>query len=143
MMTYKNIISSDELAAYLPHYSYPLLPQLAYQPHIYPVSEFPDYLRKVIEELATDVQAPPELVGGAILSAISLACQAFINVQFPDGRTKPCSLYNMVLAGSGERKSAIYSLIIQPFLDYEKRERQEYEKQFKLYETQMLIWKNR
>ncbi|EAN0851872.1 DUF3987 domain-containing protein [Salmonella enterica] len=143
MMTYKNIISSDELAAYLPHYSSLPLPQLAYQPHIYPVSEFPDYLRKVIEELATDVQAPPELVGGAILSAISLACQAFINVQFPDGRTKPCSLYNMVLAGSGERKSAIYSLIIQPFLDYEKRERQEYEKEFKLYETQMLIWKNR
>lgn len=123
---------------------YPQPPQNT-EPQVmaYPVDAFPPILRDVINALSRDVQAPIELVAGTVLSAVSLACQACIKIRFPDGRLKPCSLYNIVLAGSGERKSAIYSLVMQPFLDYEKEQVQDFEKALKKYNTQLLLWKNK
>lgn len=109
----------------------------------YPSGVFPPVLRDTIYSLVLNVQAPVELIAGAVLSAVSLACQTFIKVQFPDGRIKPCSLYNIVLAGSGERKSAVYSLVMQPFLDYEKEQIYEYEQALKKYKLQLLIWQNK
>lgn len=46
----------------------------------------------------------------------------------------------MILAGSGERKSAVYSLIMQPFLDYEKAEKMNHEGELNKYKTKKLIW---
>lgn len=109
----------------------------------YPFGAFPKVLSDTVHSLMLNVQAPVELIAGAVLSAVSLACQTFIKVQFPDGRLKPCSLYNIVLAGSGERKSAVYSLVMQPFLDYEKEQIYEYEQALKKYNIQMLIWQNK
>lgn len=136
-----NIMSNDEMGRIFSHYSStkPIneINQLVTD---YPVDAFPNEVRQVISALSYRMQVSPELVGGVILSAISLACQAFVNLQLPDGRTKPCSLYNMVLAGSGERKSAVYSLVMRPFLDYEKEQRLEYEKGLKKYNAKIYIW---
>lgn len=136
-----NRLDYDERDIYLARYNPNPLHGLDLFRESYPISDYPDCLNSVLMELADNSQAPLELIGGVVLSAISLACQAFINVQYPDGRIKPCSLYNMILAGSGERKSAVYSLVMQPFLEYEKRERAEYEEELKKYNAKMLIWK--
>lgn len=109
----------------------------------YPVEAFPLFLQEVIKELAKNVAAPYKLISGVVMSAVSLACQPFIEVEFPDGRKKPCSLYNLVLADSGSRKTTIHSLLMKPFIEYEKKQRKIYEDDLKLHESGMLIWKKR
>ena len=106
----------------------------------YPVDSLPPVLRDVITALCRDISAPIELITGTVLSAVSLACQAFIEIQFPDGRIKPCSLYNLVIADSGERKSTIYSLVMKPFLEFEKTEKKNYSDALLIHNAQMLMW---
>ncbi|VXC73317.1 conserved hypothetical protein [Enterobacterales bacterium 8AC] len=139
-MVKDNLLSQDEEDMYLPPYnSTPSLIPNVFE-RGYPILDFPECLNRVFMELSDSTQAPLELIGGVLISAISLACQAFINVQYPDGRIKPCSLYNMILADSGERKSAVYSLVMQPFLEFEKKEKSEHEEELKKHNAKMLIW---
>lgn len=106
----------------------------------FPAHLLPPVVRDVVVALSRDVDAPIELISGTVLSAISLACQGFIEVRFPDGRIKPCSLYNLILADSGERKSTIYSLVMKPFLDFERNNKTEWERESANYNADMLIW---
>lgn len=106
----------------------------------YPVDLFPPVLRDVIVALVRDVDAPLDLIAGTVLSAVSLACQAFVEIQFPDGRVKPCSLYNLVLADSGERKSTIYSLVMAPLFDFEKSDKIDSEEKFAEYNAELQVW---
>ncbi|EBS5227899.1 DUF3987 domain-containing protein [Salmonella enterica subsp. enterica serovar Pomona] len=111
-----------------------------YEATKYPAHLLPEVLRNVVVALTKDVDAPIELISGTVLSAVSLACQGFVDVQFPDGRTKPCSLYNLVLADSGERKSTIHSLVMKPFLDFEKEDKTAWDRAYANYNADMLIW---
>ncbi|MCE9798039.1 DUF3987 domain-containing protein [Citrobacter portucalensis] len=106
----------------------------------YPVDLLPPVLRDVIVALFRDVDAPLELISGTIISAVSLACQSFIDIQFPDGRIKPCSLYNIILANSGERKSTIFSLVMKPFFEFEKQDKYNREEKVAEYNTEMEVW---
>ncbi|EAA7108139.1 DUF3987 domain-containing protein [Salmonella enterica subsp. enterica serovar Ouagadougou] len=111
-----------------------------YESTKYPAHLLPEVLRNVVVALTKDVDAPIELISGSVLSAVSLACQGFVDVQFPDGRTKPCSLYNLVLADSGERKSTIHALVMKPFLDFEKKDKTAWDRAYANYNADMLIW---
>ncbi|CAI2160153.1 Uncharacterised protein [Serratia fonticola] len=111
-----------------------------YEETRFPAHLLPTVVRDVVVALARDVDAPIELISGTVLSAVSLACQGFIEVQFPDGRKKPCSLYNLILADSGERKSTIHSLVMKPFLDFERKDKIVWEKASANYNADMLIW---
>ncbi|EBR2640883.1 DUF3987 domain-containing protein [Salmonella enterica] len=111
-----------------------------YESTKYPAHLLPEVLRNVVVALTKDVDAPIELISGTVLSAVSLACQGFVDVQFPDGRTKPCSLYNLVLADSGERKSTIHALVMKPFLDFEKKDKTAWDRAYANYNADMLIW---
>ncbi|MEH5099314.1 YfjI family protein [Atlantibacter hermannii] len=106
----------------------------------YPVDLFPPVLRDVIVALFRDIDAPIELISGTVLSAVSLACQPFIDIQFPDGRVKPCSLYNIILANSGERKSTIFSLIMKPFFDFENKDNYVRKEKMAEYNTAVEVW---
>lgn len=106
----------------------------------YPVDLFPPVLRDVIVALFRDVDAPLDLISGTILSAVSLACQSFIEVQLPDGRIKPCSLYNIILANSGERKSTIFSLVMKPFFEFERNDKFNREEKVADYNAEMEVW---
>lgn len=106
----------------------------------YPIQEFPDSLSNVIQALSIDIEAPVELIAGTVLSAVSLACQTFIEVKFPDGRIKPVSIFNLILANSGERKSTIYNLLMKPFFDFEKKDKKEYGVLLNEHEAEMITW---
>lgn len=122
------------------HYSQQLSLPSDVEKCFYPNLDFNYQLKSVTESLAYSTQASPELIGGVVLSAISLACQAFIQVKYPDGRIRPCSLYHMVIAGSGERKSTVYTLIMQPFIDYEKQAAKMHNEGLAKYKALELIW---
>lgn len=86
----------------------------------YPLDSYPPFIRETISAIQRDVQAPIELIGSAVMAAVSLACQGLIKIRYQDGRITPCSTYYIVIAPSGERKTAVYSLVTKPFYDFEK-----------------------
>ncbi|MDG1641099.1 YfjI family protein [Klebsiella huaxiensis] len=107
-----------------------------------PVNFFPPILRDAVEEIERELQAPVELIETVVLAAVSLACQGVIKIQHPDGRVSPCPMYYTVIADSGERKSAVFKLVTQPFFDFEKESRQKYTLLMLDYNAELQSWKS-
>ncbi|HBM3234599.1 TPA: DUF3987 domain-containing protein, partial [Klebsiella michiganensis] len=107
-----------------------------------PVNFFPPILKDAVEEIERELQAPVELIETVVLAAVSLACQGGIKIQHPDGRVSPCSMYYTVIADSGERKSAVFKLVTQPFFDFEKESRQKHALLMLDYNAELQSWKS-
>jgi hypothetical protein len=76
------------------------------RPHPYPVDQLPEVIREAVVEYLSYGQAPVALVATCALGAVSLACQHIADVQRDAAAVVPLSLFQLVLADSGERKSA-------------------------------------
>lgn len=88
------------------------------------------------------VQAPDATCGQSVLAALSLACQAFIDVQI-DGRIYPTSLFMLTISESGERKSGADKVALKPINDWQRMLVQTHKKLFIEYKTKSEIWKHR
>lgn len=86
-------------------------------PAPYPIDAFLSVVRDAGWELQQNVQAPDALIGMALVSAITTACQAQIDVRMPTGRVRPVSQNVLVVAESGERKSTVDSLVFAPMYE--------------------------
>lgn len=71
----------------------------------YPVDALPGAIRDAVREVATFVQCPLALAACSALSAVSVAAQGIANVRRGPDLSGPTSLYVLVAAESGERKS--------------------------------------
>lgn len=110
----------------------------------YPVEAFPPLLQDVIRALHTDTQIPIELIGNAVLTAASLACQPHVEVIQPHMTTaEPCSLYFLTIAESGEGKSTINKKVMDPFYTLSDSMKQEYQEHFADYKRKHKLWKVR
>lgn len=107
----------------------------------YPLDSYPPFIRETISAIQRDVQAPIELIGSAVMAAVSLACQGLIKIRYQDGRITPCSTYYIVIAPSGERKTAVYSLVTKPFYDFEKEARKKHEQLMYDFNAEQQSWK--
>ncbi|WP_337264562.1 MULTISPECIES: YfjI family protein [unclassified Serratia (in: enterobacteria)] len=107
----------------------------------FPKEHFPPQLNGVTEVISGRTQAPVELIMGTCLSAMSLASQALVIFQYSDGRVSPVSLYNVVIAESGERKTAVFNQVMKPILDFEKQAQKAYLEQVNLYDANLQAWK--
>lgn len=81
----------------------------------YPVNAFPEIIRNAIYEMHNSIKAPVAMIGGTILTAISLAMQNSINVCRMEGLIGPVSLAMLTEADSGERKSSCVHAVNKPF----------------------------
>lgn len=110
------------------------------RPLDYPVERLPGVIGAAVREVAEYVQAPVALVAGCALSAVSAAVQTQFGVRRNDRLFGPASLYFLTVAESGERKSSVDSLFIQPLKDYEARQRQEEKQRRQEYEDELATW---
>ena len=108
--------------------------------HSYPVYAFPEILRMTIQELHKNIRAPVPLVGNCVLSAISLACQSHIDVRRLDHLVGPVSLYLITGADSGDRKSALDDVALEPLRTFQKSRAQEHKKKFAQYLSENMAW---
>lgn len=90
------------------------------EPEPYPIDALPDTIRAAVEEVAAFVKAPMPLVASSALAALSLACQAHIDVKRAERLHGPVSLFILTIADSGERKSTCDSFFISAIRDYER-----------------------
>lgn len=88
-------------------------------PHQFPILAMPELIREATIDACYESKAPDALVASCALSAISLACQNFVDVERLPGLVGPSSLFVTIIANSGERKSHVDSLFTKPFRDYD------------------------
>lgn len=97
----------------------PLIAQIT--PEEYPLDALPDSVRCAVQEVAGFVKAPIPLIATSALAALSMAIQAFVDVQRADKLSGPCGLFLLAIADSGERKSTCDGFFTKPIRDYEVR----------------------
>ena len=86
-------------------------------PEPYPSDALPDIIRAAVEEVQAFIQAPMPLVASSALGALSLATQAHADVKRAEKLAGPVSLYFLIVADSGERKSTCDGFFTQAIRD--------------------------
>ena len=85
----------------------PITISLSNKNHIpYPLHALPPVIQKAVSSYHSYGQQPLPLIACSAISNVSLSCQALANVARDRMLVSPVSLYFLVVANSGERKSA-------------------------------------
>lgn len=92
------------------------------EPMEYPVDALPQVIRDAVLEVHRFVQSPASLIASSALSTLSLAVQPHVDVQRAEELTGPVSLYFLTIADSGERKTTVDKLFMQPIKQYESEQ---------------------
>ena len=110
------------------------------EPEPYPLDALPDTIRAAVEEVVGFVKAPIPLVASSALSALSLACQAHIDVKRAEGLQGPVGLFLLTIADSGERKSSCDSHFSKPVHNYETTQQEQAKPLLKDYAAAVEAW---
>lgn len=102
--------------------------------------KFPPLFEEVTQATQAITHAPAELITGVQLSVMSLAAQGVVVFEHSDGRRSPVSLYSIVLAESGERKTAVCNLLQKPIQNFQKKQLKNYEEKINVYEADLQSW---
>ncbi len=116
----------------------PIVTRVAPEP--YPIDALPDTIRAAVEEVGAFVKAPVPMVATCAISAVSLAAQAHYDVQRAEKLHSPTSLFTLILATSGERKSTCDSFFMQAHRDYESQQEEAAKPFVKEYNAASAIW---
>ena len=88
----------------------------------YPVDALPTLMADMVAAMADLVQAPDTLCAHAVLSAAVLVTQGLADIHLPNtSRAMPLSLFLLVVAASGERKSSCDGLALKAVAQLEAR----------------------
>lgn len=90
-----------------------------YDPAPYPIKALPEGIRAAVKDVQRTTQAPLAMVATSALTALSLAGQAHIDVARNKHLTSPVSLFALVLAESGERKTTVDGFFTRPIREHE------------------------
>lgn len=96
-------------------------------PKPYPSDSLPPIMRDAVHAIARYVGAPVVLAGQCVIAAAAYLAQTRINaphMHIPEGM--PCSLFQLALADSGDRKSECYRIAFKPIEEEERANRDEY-----------------
>ena len=115
-----------------------VMPQL---PNRFPIQAVPELIREAMIDALHFSQAPDALVAGCALSAVSLACQNFVDVERLPGLVGPVSLSIAIIATTGERKTFVDSLFTKPFRDFDEEQSKRTEALRPRYEAALTAWK--
>jgi len=102
----------------------------------YPLSALGEVLGEAAASISDCVQCSPAMAGQSVLSAASLAVQAFADIII-DGRTYPLSLFCLTIAESGDRKSAADTLALKAHYELQKEWLAEYREERTVYENEL------
>lgn len=113
---------------------------VSYAPEPYPLDALPDGLRAAVGDVHATTQAPLAMVATGALTALSLAGQAHVNVARNKRLTGPVSLFALVLAESGERKSTVDNFFTQAIRDYEAVQAEAMKPEVEAYQADLQAW---
>ncbi|MFN3067813.1 YfjI family protein [Serratia sp. J2] len=109
----------------------------------FPINAFPQLLREAIFDVEEYTQAPLPLIASSVISALSLSCQSLIDIKINDAVTSPVSLFLLVIADSGERKTTVDRMVLKPFYQHDTNLLNESEEKEKYYGLEHKIWREK
>ena len=98
------------------------------------------FFQNAVKEVVQNTQAPEDMVQLCALAAISTVTQRLIKVKLPGVGVVPTSLMLMIVAKSGERKSAVESKFFNPIREFEQSKRTVYEKDYQQWKAKHEVW---
>ena len=93
------------------------------------------------EAIEAHTRAPIAICAQAVLGAVALVVQAHADVVLPTEQARPTSLFLLTIAGSGDRKSAVDSLALQPIYAREQELGEAHKTEMADYDIRNTIWK--
>ncbi|NNM59969.1 MAG: DUF3987 domain-containing protein [Legionellales bacterium] len=106
----------------------------------YPVESLPPLIGHAVQLYQQYGQQPLPLIACSALSAVSLACQTLANVARDTLLVSPVSMYFVVVAASGERKSAADHALSQSIRAWERGAREQLQPSLQLAKTLHQAW---
>jgi hypothetical protein len=106
----------------------------------YPLASLPEKIKNAVAEVANFVQCPIEMAACSCLTALSTVGAGIADVQRTPGLTGPTSIFVLVAADSGERKSTVDNLFTEQISTWEARRTKEMEPDLKRYSAELLCW---
>jgi hypothetical protein len=100
-------------------------------------------LRSAVETAQGRTLAPVAISAASALTMAALAVQGHVDVEKLGGSRCPVSLYSMVMAVSGERKSSCDELFMGYLREYERTLGVEYRKAFATWQNKHALWEGR
>jgi putative DNA primase/helicase len=116
----------------------PLASEVATYP--YPVEALPETILSAVKEVQAFVQAPIPLVAASALSALSVATQAYVDVQRGDKLVGPSGLFMLTIADSGERKTSCDNYFLEVIKEYETRQLEDAKPLIQEYLAELQSW---
>lgn len=110
------------------------------QQPLFPVLCLPPRIRDAAEEMAITLGIPIGMAAPILLSALSIAAQALIIVERINGLTGPASLWFLIVAMSGGRKSAAEDCAFQPIKEFEIEHAARFSVALQRFEAQSKAW---
>ena len=86
----------------------------------FPNEALPEWVRQMVEGVATETQTPPDMSATIALCALSAAAGGRAIVRVRDGWEEPVNLYLAAVAEPGTRKSAVYRALTAPLYAAER-----------------------
>ena len=94
----------------------------------------------VIRFVELETQAPSEMIAASLLGVMSQACQDVFDVAPNEKLRFPVSLYQIIVAESGERKSAVDKIIMRSIRELEDELEIKYRDQKNEHEKNSRLW---
>lgn len=107
----------------------------------YPIHALPKIIQDAVTAYQKYGQQPLPLIACSALANVSLACQTLANVARDHYLISPVSLYFLIVANSGERKSAADYTFSQSIREWQLQARKKLEPEVKLAQTLHEAWR--
>lgn len=107
----------------------------------YPVDALPESILRPVQEAVDFIQCPFPMAACAAIANISIVSQCLVNVERDNGLNGPASLYFLIVADSGERKSSIDNRFSLPVRNWDKAKAEENRNESKEYAILNSLWK--
>jgi len=113
---------------------------VSHEREAYPLDALPEGICAAVADVQATTQAPTPMVATSALTALSLAGQAHINVARNRHLTGPVSLFALVLADSGERKSTVDGFFTRAIREYETAQAEAMKPEVESYQADLQAW---
>jgi len=107
----------------------------------YPLEQLPDPLRLLIIEVVDYLQCPIAMAVNSLLGALSLCTQGLVNVARDSQLTSISSLFLLLIAESGERKSACDNLLTKHLKELDIERSKADGEARKQYQREYITWR--
>ncbi|HEQ1857599.1 TPA: DUF3987 domain-containing protein [Providencia alcalifaciens] len=104
------------------------------------IEKLPNYCQEMIGLIHARTGAAAEIILPTMLSVMSLACQDSFDVEPINGLKYPLSLYSIVLARSGCRKTTVYKLLTKAISQLEQQLEDEFYREKEIFDQSLVLW---